>query len=237
MCTIILAHDVFEKEILASNRDEKYKRTFTPPRKIHSRNEKENFWIIAPKDNLKGGTWIGFNSEGIIVAISNLSSPKIEDENKKRSRGLLCFDILSLGDIDDIKRKIEDNIQNNRYEGFNLLVSSKKESFVAVHSSSCRIIDLDPGVYVFTNSTPYDPDKKAEKVKKYLPSHSSFNSNSWIEKMKKILSIHNPEICVHKENEGTTSSSIISVNRLDISSSNYIFANGKPCRNNYSEVF
>ncbi len=237
MCTIVLAHNVFKKEILASNRDEKYKREFASPKKIKPKGRDEDFWIIAPKDNLKGGTWAGFNSEGILVAIANLSSPKIQDKNKKRSRGLLCLDMLSLQDIEDIKQKIREEIQNNKYEGFNLLISSKKQSFVAVNSSSFRIVNLDSGVHVFTNSIPDDIDEKAKSIKQNLPKHAFYDSGSWIEEMKKLLSKHRPEICVHRENEGTTSSSIISVNPLDISDSSYLFVDGKPCENSYSEVF
>lgn len=237
MCTIILAHDVFDREILASNRDELYDRDFQSPKKIREENKNQNFWAVAPRDNLKGGTWIGFNSNGIISAISNISSFENEEENRKRSRGLLCLDTLFSSSISDAKQFIKKSISQNKYDGFNLVVSSKDRAFVAVNARSFRFIELDPGIHVFTNSIPESPDKKAEKVKDEIPSTESLTSEEWIEEMKQLLSRHNPEICVHKDDRGTTSSSILSVNSSFVKLSTYLFTGDKPCQSNYREVF
>src|SRR5215475_15184669 len=94
MCTLAL---YFRKVdhcpvIVAANRDERYDRPSASPA-IWSTNPK----ILAGKDLLAGGTWLGVNEHGLLVGILNRRSSGGPDPiNKTRSRGLFCLDLLSL---------------------------------------------------------------------------------------------------------------------------------------------
>src|SRR5215510_9299629 len=78
--------------IIAANRDEHFDRP-TAPSALWSTNPK----ILAGKDLLAGGTWLGVNEHGLVVGILNRRSSGGPDPiNKTRSRGLFCLDLLSL---------------------------------------------------------------------------------------------------------------------------------------------
>jgi len=48
--------------------------------------------IFCPIDVSSGGTWFGFNENGLLLGITNQETKKLD--NPGRSRGLLALDIL-----------------------------------------------------------------------------------------------------------------------------------------------
>ena len=76
--------------IIAANRDEHYDRPSAPPALWSTRPK-----ILAGKDLLAGGTWLGVNEHGLLVGILNRRSNSEPDPlTQTRSRGLLCLDLL-----------------------------------------------------------------------------------------------------------------------------------------------
>lgn len=71
--------------IAAANRDEAYDRPSAPPAEIEP-------GIVAGKDLLGGGTWLGFNRHGLFVAVTNRRTPARAD--RSLSRGLLALEAL-----------------------------------------------------------------------------------------------------------------------------------------------
>lgn len=227
MCTIIFAHGVFEGFALASNRDESYGRRFTPPEK----RETNDGWVVAPRDERAGGTWIGFNDDGVVVTLANL--PVYDDE--ARSRGRLCDDLLRASSVNEARDILRDTYARHDYEGFNVVVGSHDACFVGVNDGELRVVEPDEGVNVVTNSAFDDPGKKASSVAAELPHPEEFaTQEDWLDETKAVLSSHDPEVCVHDESRGTTSSSLVSVyeNPADAS---FLFADGHPCTNPYAE--
>src|SRR5437763_506886 len=77
--------------LVAANREEAYARGGTPPA----------LWaepraVVAGVDPQAGGTWLGVNAHGLLVAVTNrrLSHPP----ERPRSRGLLVRDLLAAPD-------------------------------------------------------------------------------------------------------------------------------------------
>ena len=86
MCVLICR--VGQAPLLAANRDEVYARPFSSPRRWVADTP---FW--APRDEEEGGTWIGVNRNGLVVAITNRS--RLPAEGGRASRGLLVTGALS----------------------------------------------------------------------------------------------------------------------------------------------
>lgn len=229
MCTIIFAYGVFEGFALASNRDESYGRDFSPPEK----RETEDGWIFAPRDERAGGTWIGFNDEGVVVTLANL--PVYYDE--ARSRGKLCDDLLRAPSVDEARDTLRETYARHDYEGFNVVVGSPDDCFVGVNDGELRVVEPDRGVNVVTNSAFDEPSTKAKGVADAVSDPSEHGAaRSWLEAIRPLLADHDTGVCVHDEERGygTTSSNLVYVvpdNHPH--ESLWLFADGAPCETEY----
>src|SRR5712692_8012823 len=68
VCTLICAFRVFPRWplIVAANRDEHLNRPASPPRLWPG-----DLSFVAPRDEAAGGTWLGLNSAGLFVGVTN----------------------------------------------------------------------------------------------------------------------------------------------------------------------
>jgi uncharacterized protein with NRDE domain len=83
MCVLAL---LLGRELrVAANRDEFYGRPAAPPAEVEP-------GILAGRDLLAGGTWLGLNRRGLFVAVTNRRTPVRTPES--RSRGLLALEAL-----------------------------------------------------------------------------------------------------------------------------------------------
>lgn len=236
MCTIIFAYGVFDGFAVASNRDEEYGRGFSPPSTV----EHEDGWYIAPHDRRKGGTWLGYNSRGVIATVSNLPvNPSGKNEERLRSRGNLLTDLLREPSVGDALSELRSSFDRHDYAGFNIVIASTEDCFVAVNDADAgvRILRPSEGVHVVTNSPFDNPGQKARETKETVPPTDEYTrATDWLHGIRPLLASHgDPEVCVHddKNRRGTTSSSLLFVPGSREPSFN--FADGSPCMSSYAE--
>ena len=227
MCTIAFAYDVYPEVVVASNRDEEYGRSFEPP----ARRDWGDGWVVAPVDRREGGTWLGFNGHGLVVTLANLPVYSVEET---RSRGLLCRDVLGCGSVDEARGVVERSFVDHGYDGFNLVVLSRQDGFVAVHDTVDLELYEPSGFEVVTNSRFDEPDEKARKVREKLPDAGS--AEGWLTEMQPVLRDHEADVCAHHDGRGTTSSNLVVV-REPVEESSYRFADGAPCESEYEKLF
>src|ERR1700722_7642992 len=92
MCTLAIYFRVFGDYpvLVAANRDEFLNRPALPPTELGDRPR-----IIGGKDLRAKGTWLGINEHGLIVGLLNRRIVENgPNDDKLRSRGLLCLDAL-----------------------------------------------------------------------------------------------------------------------------------------------
>jgi uncharacterized protein with NRDE domain len=144
MCLILVAwraHPRFPL-VLAANRDELFARPAAPA----------SWWpsphILAGRDLLAGGTWLGVNACGGFAALTNYRDPARQRQNAP-SRGALVPS--SLAESLPVHERLEQLSRLSQdYNGFNLLYSDGRE--LAVYESvpaQGRV--LSPGVYGLSN--------------------------------------------------------------------------------------
>jgi uncharacterized protein with NRDE domain len=162
MCLILFAHHVRPELplILAANRDEFYNRPTAPAA----------FWeeapdLLAGRDLLRGGTWLGVNRGGRFAVVSNFRDPD-EAEAGKRSRGLLVSDFLQ-GDAPPgpYLRKVAR--EGNAYRSFNFIAGTPQEVWYYSNRED-RVRALEPGLYGLSNHLLDTPWPKVLRVKKAL---------------------------------------------------------------------
>ncbi|MEJ2367588.1 MAG: NRDE family protein [Acidobacteriota bacterium] len=162
MCLLLIAHKVhpdFEL-VIAANRDETYDRPTEPAR----------FWSDAPnllagRDLMAGGTWLGVTKEGRIAGLTNYREPG-RTRGDAPSRGHLVENYLKRDDpppafLDYLKAK------GKRYNGFAMLFGVPGTLFYTTNRNS-HPRELEPGVHGLSNSLLDTPWPKVEKGRRRL---------------------------------------------------------------------
>jgi len=148
VCLIIFAHKADSRFplVLAANRDE----FFTRPTQQAAFWETDNSssGILAGKDLLAGGTWLGLSDSGRFSAVTNIRDPS-QAEQAPLSRGELPLKFLQ-GEIsaNDYAQALTERF--SQYAGFNLLLSDGKDMFY-VNNLENLVSKLEPGIYGLSN--------------------------------------------------------------------------------------
>jgi uncharacterized protein with NRDE domain len=247
MCTLILYYKFLEKYpiVVAANRDEQYSRKARPPHVIdqHPR-------IYAGTDEQAGGTWLGVNEFGLMVGVLNRHSPQ-PHALTRRSRGLLCLDLLYQKDAKAAKNVLVAEGQARLYNSFYLVWADVGHAYVASNEGSMAIRELDPGRYLLTNSSLIDLSRHApaglgDSLSDSTPAsldalfalfQAVCQGHQEVERIVDAPNEHrgNRAICVHASDEyGTVSSSMLAIGS-DWSTSRYLHAEGPPCLTPYDD--
>jgi len=180
MCLILFAlkqHPEY-KLILAANRDEFFSRE-----SMSAHYWEENESIIGGKDKISKGTWLGINSNGRFVAITNYRDLSRENKNAK-SRGLISRNFL-LDDetVEEFLKKISD--EGNVYNGFNMLLSDDGfENMIHYSNVSNNPTRLRSGLHGLSNAfldTPWPKVVNGKKMLSKLMNNFSIDPSALIE--------------------------------------------------------
>ncbi|PKN23919.1 MAG: hypothetical protein CVU64_23355 [Deltaproteobacteria bacterium HGW-Deltaproteobacteria-21] len=145
MCLILFSyrtHPSF-RFILAANRDEYHARASAPPA----------FWSEAPhllagKDLVAGGTWLGITKTGRLAAVTNYRDPSSVMKNTP-SRGRLVRDYL-MGEQPPLEYLLQVRNQAEKYNGFNLLIGDREGLFWYSNRSGSPL-RFSPGIFGISN--------------------------------------------------------------------------------------
>jgi uncharacterized protein with NRDE domain len=163
MCLMIFAHQVAADYplLVAANRDEFHAR----PTAV------SDFWdsfpaLLAGRDLLQGGTWMGVTRCGRFAAVTNYRDPS-RTAVAPRSRGELPLAYLTGAlapetFLDDITASAQD------YAGFNLLLGDRRSLWYFSNSDGRGPQRLQPGVYGLSNARLDTPWPKVELGKSRL---------------------------------------------------------------------
>jgi uncharacterized protein with NRDE domain len=251
MCTLLILFRPDHKWplIIAGNRDEilerKWEKPFCHWPKYPS--------VLAGKDLLGGGTWLGINKYGMVATVLNRTN-SIGPSQNKNTRGVLPLKILK---HDNIRSAIDEisSINCKNWKSFNLFFGDNKNAYWAKNTGKNEIIitKINKGKH-FLDS--YDLDSFRSPKLKYNykdfcestdPDPSIDDWKSW----KKILTNKRyPEgiplaaINISKKNNkgyGTSSSSIIAIPSDKEKYNNnskpiFFFNSGPPEKNNFYSI-
>lgn len=241
MCTVLFAWRVFENTpvCVAANRDERYDRPYTPP---HQWTDPAG--IVAPRDGLAGGTWIGFNQQGICVAITNRWVPG----DGERSRGLLVRDLLTTENAKQARRMLQAELERNQYAPFHLMIADRMNAWTAINDRNGQHTEtqLDPGVHIVVNvgidgewfqpvnrpRTGARQAANAESLVDDLDDPDPATPAKWLQTAGQYLGDHDYDVCIHGNEFGTRSSSLLALGER----SRYWFAPGPPCETDYELI-
>ena len=95
MCTVVILRRPEHRWpiLIAANRDEMLDRPWSPP----ARHWPDRAEVVAGRDELAGGTWLGVNDHGLVAAVMNRPG-SLGPADDKRSRGELVLEALDHAD-------------------------------------------------------------------------------------------------------------------------------------------
>jgi uncharacterized protein with NRDE domain len=234
VCTLVFAWQVFADSpvVVASNRDEQYDRDAERPSLVETEPA-----VVAPRDTTAGGTWIGYNDAGLFVGITNRWVDCLPAE---RSRGLLVRDALRAPNAETAVGTVEDAVAAEGYDGFHLLIADGDAAFLLEWDGRLQVRRLDPGVHVLVNVGSSDdihlPSENrrrgivqainARSVRAALRPADDEDADGWLTRAAGVLSDHSYGVCLHGEEFGTVSTSLLKVDGAD---GRYEYAPGPPC--------
>jgi len=146
MCLILLAYRAHPdaEVVLAGNRDEFYARAAAPPALIARAPR-----IYAGRDLEAGGTWMGRNEYGLLVALTNRRST--EAPPNAHSRGEIVRALLGHRDPEGAAEWIA-GLEVEHYRPFNVLFGTAGRFYYAASREEAQPRELEPGFYALSNS-------------------------------------------------------------------------------------
>ena len=247
MCTLIAYYKQVADYpiVIAANRDELYSRKARAPHVMHHHPR-----VYAGKDDHAGGTWLGANEVGLVVGLVNRHSTQAQ-EPSRRSRGLLCLDLLCQKDATAAKDFLLADATAHLYNSFYVFWADHEQAYVAYNEGEITHQELGAGRYMLTNSSLIDLDRVTPTGLGKMPTASPPGAlESLFRQLQDVCQTHheiervvdppnehrgNRALCVHaSEQYGTVSSSLLAIGR-DIPASRYWHAEGAPCQTPYRD--
>ncbi len=236
MCVFSVAYRVFPDcpIFVLTNRDEATARPTLSPRRFEPLVSHGAPWF-GGADQRAGGTWLGVNERGQLVAVTNRKIDSVPAN--PRSRGLLCRDVLEQAPEQHATREFI-----REYAGFNFIdLSADAANVVQYPGRQVQIRELKPGVHTIGNGDLDDQhDRRVQRtqvlVEEMVRAERAGGWTDCIDRAKAICRLHaegdEPAICLHGESWGTVGSTIVALAR-DPRQSQYHYALGPPCRTDY----
>ncbi|MEF8790996.1 MAG: NRDE family protein [Haloarculaceae archaeon] len=245
MCTLIVAWQVFEDTPVAvvANRDELYARESHPPAV-----EASELRFLAPRDEEAGGTWLGYNEAGVVVAITNRW---VESPDGERSRGLLVRDALHRRSAEEAARFVERELGTRDYGPFHLVVADADAAALlawdGVGNGPPHVENLTPGVHAVVNvgwnGSYFVPERRpdvgmkqaedTERVREVIRPEPGEPTTEWTDRVRGVIADHEYGRCLHGDGFGTKSASVI---RLGSEGGVFEHADGPPCETTFAPV-
>jgi hypothetical protein len=221
--------------VVGANREEMFARGGTPPQLIE-----DSPRAVAGIDPLAGGTWLGVNQHGLVIAVTN--RPKSRLPAAPKSRGLLALELLSCVDAKSAADLAASELGRDRYAGCNV-VCADQENAVVLHAGDwLRVRPLPPGLHVLSSHDVDDiRDPRIGHALRWLKDLDPLNGDASVQAFKELCGQTGnggPPICLRGELGGTVSSSIIML-CSSMSQSVYLHAQGPPdhtCFEDYSHL-
>ncbi|MBK8100853.1 MAG: NRDE family protein [Planctomycetes bacterium] len=147
MCLLIVLRGEFADHpiVVAANRDERKDRPSSPPGLWIGRRRR----VIAPRDRVAGGTWLGVNDRGLFAGITNLASePPIPGS---ASRGSLPHAALDCDGLEQAVAVVRAELVARPWSGCQLVLCDGRTTVVIRHCRGDTTVSEHPATTVLSN--------------------------------------------------------------------------------------
>src|SRR5688572_6705060 len=143
MCLFSIVYQTIPRcpAFVFANREESPDRPSTRPA-IQESHQPYGVWL-GGTDLKAGGTWLGINRAGVIVAVTNRRKSDVPPHPK--SRGILCRELLEHGPIESVEAEFHRQWKPDRFAGFNLMLISAERGLIISAADDLKIQPLTRG--------------------------------------------------------------------------------------------
>lgn len=217
--------------VAAANREELYARPGTSPQLLTG-----SLRVVAGLDPTAGGTWLGVNERGVLIAVTNRRKSNLPSD--PRSRGLLVRDLLhTCATARDAEQAAVRELGTGCYAGCNILVADAATATVVHAGDWLRVRTLPPGLHVLANRDVNDAsDRRVGRALHWLTSRPWRTAAECLAVSRELCgqTEGDPPMCFHAQDRGTVSSSLIALPG-GLNGGSYWHAPGPPDRTNYED--
>ncbi|MBL8800158.1 MAG: NRDE family protein [Planctomycetia bacterium] len=217
--------------VIGANREEAYARVGEPPQSLPGPCR-----AVGGRDPTAGGTWLGVNEHGVLIAVTNRRKSSLPTQ--PRSRGLLVRELLAARTAGAARDQAIQELSSGRYAGCNLVCADASSMHVLQGADWLRVRPLPPGIHVLTNhDVNDDSDRRLGHALWWLYQRPYDTAADCIAALKLLCAQTgnpDPPICLRGDLGGTVSSSIIAL-RPPGKPSVYLHAQGPPDATPYQD--
>jgi uncharacterized protein with NRDE domain len=243
MCTLIVLYRLLQDYpiIALHNRYLGKDTAEEPPRRMGD--------VFCPIDVASGGTWIGFNVRGLLLAITNQETRTLESPG--RSRGLLALDILrdcaTAGEAREILLK---SATRTPYRTGNFALIDATEGYHVVWDRRTYSYPIEPGVFAMGTVTVVpgirwsdrsrrihkSSERRVARAHQLLDSYRPVDVDDAVESLMSVSADHahgmtESSICWHHTEFRQTSSTLMALG----SEPRVYYCPGNHCVNPYTD--
>lgn len=217
--------------IVAANRDERLDRPATPPQLWRG-----DVPFVAPRDEAAGGTWLGLNSAGVFVGVTNRFG--VARDERRASRGMLVTQALRSHSASALHQALQVT-PAHWFNAFHLFYADRRGAYVTWSDGQALAQEqLAPGLHIITERSLGGDDRaRTEMIRaRWAQMGGAVPSE---EKLAELLRIHSEDpvggTCIHvpELNYGTRSSMILFLGEA-LASTRFLWAEGHPCTSDYT---
>lgn len=233
MCLLALFFRAVEDVpvVVGANREEFYARGGTPPCLLPGKPRS-----VAGLDPTAGGTWLGVNEHGVLVAVTNRrkSLPPVS----ARSRGLLARELLSETSAVAAADRATRALDGGPYAGCNVLCADAERAVVVQAGDWLRVRPLPSGLHVLSNGDVNDEgDRRVGHALWRLGQRQYATGADCLAALRDLCSEAGPPdapLCWRGPDRGTVSSTLIAL-RQPLRNSTLLHAQGPPDQTAYAD--
>ena len=216
-----------------------------PPRRLNGN-------TVAPLDVESGGTWIGVNDSGLLLAITNQETQRLPEPG--RSRGLLALDILKDHETaEDAKEHLLDQGIQGLYRTGNFTVLDRQTAWHVVWDRDTHVYPIGEGVYAVSTITVVpgmtwsdrarsiwvDAEKRRARAYELLSGYQPGSVGDAVAELMRVSADHGwgrsqASICWHSPEYRQTSSTIMAV-AAEPGNSLVYYCEGNACENPFKD--
>lgn len=233
MCLLALFYRVVEDApiIAGAVREEYFRRGGEPPQILDG-----PLRAVGGIDPQLGGTWLGVNERGLLVAVTNRR--KSQPPDNPPSRGLLARSLLLCPTAEAAVNQATLALDGNRYAGCNVVCADPITAVVVHGGDWLRVRPLPPGLHVLTNRDVNDAsDPRLQAAAHYLGEQPCYVAENCVQAFRRLSVQRAPDelpICFRDDERGTVSATIVALRR-SLAESSYLHAQGSPDRTPYAD--
>lgn len=212
MCLLAIHFQILAEApiLVAANREEYFDRSSLPP---HIQPGRPG--VLCGLDQRAGGTWLGVNEFGLLVAATNRKKSSLPDQ--PRSRGTLCRELLNCRTAAEASRLAETELASRRYAGANYVTLDAVSGYVVQGGDRLEMLPLTSGLHLLTNGDMDDPRDARQRFARELFSAQPMGSSGDFLKVAARVCATGPDpvrgttIVLRGDNRGTVSSTLVAL--------------------------